>query len=54
LLKVKQTLQRTNLGSLVCNGLGMRPAYLPLNQALQSSPQVTVTQLAVCDSGFVQ
>jgi len=47
-------LQRTNLGALVCKGLGTRHTDLPLNPALQSSPQVTITQLAVQDSGFVQ
>ena len=40
------------LGALVCGGLGASSEDLPLNPSLQSSPQVTITQLAVRDSGF--
>jgi len=47
-------LQHTTLGALVCGGLEASPEDLSLNLALQSSPQVTITQLAVRDSGFVQ
>jgi len=42
------------LGALVYGGLGASPKDFTLNPALQSSLQVTVTQLAVRDSGFVQ
>jgi len=48
LWKVKQSLQRTTLGALVCGGLGVSPEDLFLNLALQSSPQVqTVPTLGV-------
>jgi len=42
------------LGALVYGGLGVSPEDFTLNLALQSSLQVTITQLAVRDSGFVQ
>jgi len=42
------------LGALVYGGQGASPEDFVLNPALQPSSQVTITQQAVRDSGFVQ